>query len=452
MLAIEEVLRELSGEDVNEQGLPPGFRFHPTDEELITFYLASKVYNGSFCGVDIAEVDLNRCEPWELPDAAKMGEREWYFFSLRDRKYPTGLRTNRATGAGYWKATGKDREVYSASSGALLGMKKTLVFYKGRAPRGEKTKWVMHEYRLDGDFSSRHTCKEEWVICRIYHKTGDKKNPLFQGRQSSSSSYLLEALPALMETTPPTISSVLMLECQTQNPMQGLLQNHPLFLNHVNVHQQENHDQLIKSLNIAMNNNPVPVHHHLSQLNFPINHHELIQPNSFSVSPTTTTITTSSASNKYANNNNINPSAAAAAAASPSAFQSMLFKSLLSNQDCTSKQQHETTVPKQCKTEADFSHFQPISPLPLSNPFHYHQHQDHYKNPYPQPQPQPLLFDDQNMHDDDNDNHDYGVLGFSSALHDMSTSLAFNRAGFQSMLDPSLTKLPAGGESWPLDA
>ena len=94
-----------------------------------------------------------------LIDVAKMGEREWYFFSLRDRKYPTGLRTNRATGAGYWKATGKDREVYSASSGALLGMKKTLVFYKGRAPRGEKTKWVMHEYRLDGDFSYRHTCK-----------------------------------------------------------------------------------------------------------------------------------------------------------------------------------------------------------------------------------------------------------------------------------------------------
>lgn len=101
-------------------------------------------------------------------DVAKMGEREWYFFSLRDRKYPTGLRTNRATGAGYWKATGKDREVYSSSasgrgaSSLLLGMKKTLVFYKGRAPRGEKTKWVMHEYRLDGDFSYRHTCKVNW--------------------------------------------------------------------------------------------------------------------------------------------------------------------------------------------------------------------------------------------------------------------------------------------------
>ncbi|XP_027357001.1 protein CUP-SHAPED COTYLEDON 3 [Abrus precatorius] len=180
---MEEVLCELNDhEKRNEQGLPPGFRFHPTDEELITFYLASKVFNGSLSSVKFAEVDLNRCEPWELPDVAKTGEREWYLFSLRDRKYPTGLRTNRATGAGYWKATGKDKEVYSASSGGLLGMKKTLVFYKGRAPRGEKTKWVMHEYRLDGHFSLSHphTSKEEWVICRIFQKSGEKRTSLLQ--------------------------------------------------------------------------------------------------------------------------------------------------------------------------------------------------------------------------------------------------------------------------------
>ncbi|KAK4771091.1 hypothetical protein SAY87_031623 [Trapa incisa] len=176
---MEDVLSEIAGEIMDEVkgGLPPGFRFHPTDEELITFYLASKVFNGSFCGIQIAEIDLNRCEPWDLPDVAKMGEKEWYFFSLRDRKYPTGLRTNRATGAGYWKATGKDREVHSASTGSLLGMKKTLVFYRGRAPRGEKTKWVMHEYRLDGDFSCRRTGKEEWVICRIFLKTMERNNP-----------------------------------------------------------------------------------------------------------------------------------------------------------------------------------------------------------------------------------------------------------------------------------
>jgi hypothetical protein len=85
-------------------------------------------------------------------DKAKWGEKEWYFFYQKDRKYPTGLRANRATVGGYWKATGKDKEVYKTIEGVVLlvGMKKTLVFYKGRAPKGDKTNWVMHEYRLEG--------------------------------------------------------------------------------------------------------------------------------------------------------------------------------------------------------------------------------------------------------------------------------------------------------------
>jgi hypothetical protein len=83
---------------------------------------------------------------------AKMGEKEWWFFCHKDRKYPTGTRTNRATESGYWKATGKDKEIYlGLGRGAVLvGMKKTLVFYRGRAPKGTKSGWVMHEFRLEG--------------------------------------------------------------------------------------------------------------------------------------------------------------------------------------------------------------------------------------------------------------------------------------------------------------
>ena len=83
-----------------------------------------------------------------------MGSREWYFFSLHDRKYATGQRTNRATRSGYWKATGKDRPISISGrrvgAGAMVGMRKTLVFYQGRAPRGSKTEWAMHEFRVDG--------------------------------------------------------------------------------------------------------------------------------------------------------------------------------------------------------------------------------------------------------------------------------------------------------------
>jgi len=77
------------------------------------------------------------------------GDKEdWYFFCLRGRKYRNSIRPNRVTGSGFWKATGIDKPIHGGAGGECLGLKKSLVYYRGSAGRGTKTDWMMHEFRL----------------------------------------------------------------------------------------------------------------------------------------------------------------------------------------------------------------------------------------------------------------------------------------------------------------
>ncbi|CAL9125467.1 NAC domain-containing protein 7-like [Musa acuminata AAA Group] len=150
--------------------VPPGFRFHPTDEELVDYYLRKKVAARKIDLDVIKDVDLYKIEPWDLQEICRIGaeeQNEWYFFSHKDKKYPTGTRTNRATTAGFWKATGRDKPIYSKHR--LVGMRKTLVYYKGRAPNGQKSDWIMHEYRLETSENGPPQAKG-WVVCRVFKK------------------------------------------------------------------------------------------------------------------------------------------------------------------------------------------------------------------------------------------------------------------------------------------
>jgi hypothetical protein len=178
---------------LSELSLPPGFRFFPTDEELLVQYLCRKVAGHHFSMQIIGEIDLYKFDPWVLPGKALFGEKEWYFFSPRDRKYPNGSRPNRVAGSGYWKATGTDKMI--TKDGVKVGIKKALVFYIGKAPKGTKTNWIMHEYRLSEPQRNNHRSAklDEWVLCRIYkkHSTAEKcvtDDPTKEYSRNSSSS------------------------------------------------------------------------------------------------------------------------------------------------------------------------------------------------------------------------------------------------------------------------
>ncbi|XP_071710236.1 NAC domain containing protein 52-like [Rutidosis leptorrhynchoides] len=156
-----------------EKLFPPGFRFHPTDEELILYYLKRKTCGRSL-KLDIIDlIDVYKWHPNELPGLSKWktGDRQWFYFAPSCRKYPNGGRSSRATKHGYWKATGKDRVITCKSRS--VGLKKTLVYHEGRAPSGKRTDWVMHEYALIEDELKRcRNIEGFYVLCKVFKKSG----------------------------------------------------------------------------------------------------------------------------------------------------------------------------------------------------------------------------------------------------------------------------------------
>ncbi|XP_038888469.1 NAC domain-containing protein 104 [Benincasa hispida] len=160
--------------------LPPGFRFYPTDEELVVHFLHRKAALLP-CHPDVIP-DLNRFtyDPWNL-DGKALGEgNRWYFYS---RKIDV-----RVTDNGYWNPLGRDDPVLSTATSEVVGMKKYFLFHVQDAAAGPlKTNWIMHEYRLAdaaaaaaSSSSSRRRGRpkrdySKWVLCRVYERDEEKE-------------------------------------------------------------------------------------------------------------------------------------------------------------------------------------------------------------------------------------------------------------------------------------
>ncbi|KAL3755619.1 hypothetical protein ACJRO7_002638 [Eucalyptus globulus] len=165
------------------EDLPPGFRFFPTEEELVSFYLRSKLEGtrGALHGlIDrvIPVLDIYEFNPSDLPQFAgylcRRDPEQWFFFIPRQESEYRGGRPRRLTTTGYWKATGSPGFVYSNNH--IVGVKRTMVFYTGRAPNGGKTEWKMNEYRaIEGEATSPQdisvVATQEFSVCRVYKKT-----------------------------------------------------------------------------------------------------------------------------------------------------------------------------------------------------------------------------------------------------------------------------------------
>ncbi|XVF61036.1 hypothetical protein PTKIN_Ptkin08bG0096100 [Pterospermum kingtungense] len=154
--------------------LPPGFRFCPTDEELVLHFLYPKALLLPCHPNIIPELDLNLLHPWELDGKALLSGKQYFFFSQ--------MIENRIPENGYWKQLDTEEPIFS-TGGKKVGVKKFFVFFIGEAPFGVETNWLMQEYHLcnwGSALASYYKTKgnqnldcSKWVLCKVEESKGN---------------------------------------------------------------------------------------------------------------------------------------------------------------------------------------------------------------------------------------------------------------------------------------
>ncbi|KAG8647009.1 NAC domain-containing protein 90 [Manihot esculenta] len=165
-----------------------GFRFYPTEEELISFYLHNKLQDKReddlIQAIDrvVAVLDIYDFDPWQLPrELCRRDPEQWFFFVPRQEREAKGGKPKRLTPCGYWKSTGSAGYVYS-SNNSCIGAIRTMAFYKGRVPNGRKTQWKMNEYKAteaaavscSSSTGAHPRLRKEFSLCRVYKKSAKR--------------------------------------------------------------------------------------------------------------------------------------------------------------------------------------------------------------------------------------------------------------------------------------
>ncbi|KAK7267213.1 hypothetical protein RIF29_19878 [Crotalaria pallida] len=166
--------------------LPIGYRFCPTDEELVIHYLKRKVFAQPLPASVISDFDVFHTVPWELPGDSK---DKRYFFSNRKEGHVYGNISKIFVGSGYWKSIGKDKQIVSSESRQVIGMKRGLIFSKGKRSNGTRTQWIMHELRLVGSGATSYPFQmpeANFAVYRIFQKKKKLKTKGSKGKHSSS--------------------------------------------------------------------------------------------------------------------------------------------------------------------------------------------------------------------------------------------------------------------------
>ncbi|CAG7908857.1 unnamed protein product [Brassica rapa] len=163
-------------------GDPVGYRFHPTDEEIVGDYVRPKNIESNTSHVDevMNTVDIYEFDPWELLCKSRINSTDevWYFFGCKKDQQNRGERQSRRTKSGFWKKTGVTMDIMrKRGNREKIGEKRVFVFQYSKilgGPSKPKSDWVMHEYVatfLSPNFPNQTMT---YTVCKVMFK-GDER-------------------------------------------------------------------------------------------------------------------------------------------------------------------------------------------------------------------------------------------------------------------------------------
>lgn len=156
--------------------IPVGFKFRPSDQELIEHYLYSKVFELPIPCDIVRECDLyGSQEPWEIWESfggpGLNADEDLYFFTRLKKKTSKGSRICRIIGSGAWQGEDAGSQIVSPCQ-VVIGLKKRYR-YENKGCRDSGC-WIMHEYSLDSSVLGQKK-DTDYVLCRIRKNHGKEK-------------------------------------------------------------------------------------------------------------------------------------------------------------------------------------------------------------------------------------------------------------------------------------
>ncbi|CAI9283414.1 unnamed protein product [Lactuca saligna] len=157
-MEMEDTLETSRTTAIRKIQMPIGYRFRPTDEEIIIHYLRPKVFSFPLPATAILHAHhLFLHHPSRLPGNPK---EKKYFFCKTSSHRPF------SNPAGFWKPIiNSHKFILAPGCNHPIGFKKCFVFYQISNQRRSRTPWILHQFRLLYPLPNK---MEEWTVCSIH--------------------------------------------------------------------------------------------------------------------------------------------------------------------------------------------------------------------------------------------------------------------------------------------